>query len=134
MPEDKKMEGFISLNKLNFFAQHGVGSQERKTGNEFWVSIRLKVDLSEALKTDEVKDTVSYAEVFEVVKNEMKIPSRLLEHVCGRIAKQLFHRFSTIEQLDIVIEKRNPPMGADLESAGVELKCLREDFIREETG
>ena len=61
----------------------------------------------------------------EAVKEEMAIPSKLLEHVCGRIVKRLFHDFPAIESIDLKLSKRNPPMGADLDAAGVEVHCDR---------
>ncbi len=117
--------GFIFLEDVCFFAYHGVMPQENKVGNEFKVSLRLTTDLTRAMQTDNVADTVSYADVYAVVKSEMEQPSKLLEHVCGRIIERLFREFPTVEAIDIKLSKRNPPMGADLEAAGVELHCTR---------
>ena len=46
-------------------------------------------------------------------KRSYETPSRLLEHVCERIAERLFHDFPVIEEIDIRLYKENPPMGAD---------------------
>lgn len=116
---------YIYLRNLRFFAHHGVGTQETLVGNEFLVSLRLQVNLKEAMETDDVTTTVSYAEVYESVKAEMATPSRLLEHVAGRIIRRLFGDFPRIEAIDLKLEKRNPPMGADIEAAGVEISCTR---------
>ena len=110
------MTSYIFLDTLRFFAHHGVGEQETVVGNEFTVSLRLQVDIRRAAETDDVADTVSYA--------EMDIPSKLLEHVCGRIINRLFHDFPQIEEITLKLAKRNPPMGADIEAAGVEI-CQR---------
>lgn len=116
---------YIFLDNLRFFAHHGVGEQETLAGNEFTVSLKLKVDIRRAMQTDEVTDTVNYADVYEAVRAEMMIPSKLLEHVCGRIVKRLFDTFPTVESIDLKLSKRNPPMGADLDAAGVEVHCTR---------
>lgn len=116
---------YIFLKDLRFYAYHGVAPQETAIGNEFTVSLRLKTDIFRAAETDDVEDTVSYADVYEAVKAEMEIPSRLLEHVCGRIVKRLFRDFPAIEEIEIALSKRNPPMGADIASAGVEMLCAR---------
>ena len=118
---------YIFLKEICFFAYHGVAPQETTVGNEFIVSLRLKVDICRAAETDEVADTVSYADVYEAVKAEMNIPSRLLEHVCGRIVKRIFHDFPTIEEVEIKLSKRNPPMGADIACAGVEMHCKKNE-------
>lgn len=118
---------YIFLKDIRFFAYHGVAPQETTIGNEFQVSLRLKTDLSRAAETDEVTDTVSYADVYEAVKAEMQIPSKLLEHVCGRIVKRLFREFPAIEEVEIKLSKRNPPMGADIDCAGVEMHCTKNE-------
>lgn len=115
----------IFLENVSFYAYHGVMPQETLVGNEFIISLRLKVDFGQAAETDEVTDTVSYADVYEVLKKEMATPSKLLEHVCRRIVQRLFNDFNDIEEISIRLAKRNPPMGADIDSAGVEMVCRK---------
>lgn len=119
------MSSYILLNNLRYYAHHGVGEQETLVGNEFTVSLRLKVDIERAMQTDAVTDTVSYADVYESVKQEMSVPSKLLEHVSGRIMDRLFNDFPQIEEIEMKLMKRNPPMGADIEAAGIELSSTR---------
>lgn len=121
------MNTYIFLKELRFFAHHGVGEQETRVGNEFTIDLRIKTDIAKAMRTDNVDDTVSYADIYEVIKQEMNIPSKLLEHVVGRIARRLFRDFPTIEALELKLYKRNPPMGADIAAAGVEVCCSRSE-------
>ena len=118
--------GYILLKDLRFQARHGVGAQETLVGNEFTVNLRLRTDLTKAMQTDDVADTLSYADVFEAVRDEMSRPSQLLEHVAGRIARRLFQDFPALDAIELKLMKRNPPMGADIDSAGVELWVQRE--------
>ena len=104
---------YILLKDICCFAYHGVAPQENIIGNEYIINLKLKVDISQAIQTD------------DAVKAEMSIPSKLLEHVCGRIAKRLLAEFPAIEEIELRLSKRNPPMGADIDSAGVELHCSR---------
>ena len=64
--------------------------------------------------------------VYEAVKAEMEVPSKLLEHIGGRIVKRLFGDFPQIENIELKLSKRNPPMGADIEAAGIEICISRE--------
>lgn len=120
------MTSYILLENIRFFAYHGVVPQETTVGNEFIVSLRLKTDITRAIESDDVADTVNYAEIHQAVKEEMDIPSKLLEHVAGRIVRRLFNDFPTIERIDLKLSKRNPPMGADIETAGVEVHIERQ--------
>jgi len=121
----KSKDMYIFLSNVKFYARHGVGAQEKLVGNTFIVDLRLKLDFSGAIDCDDLNYTVSYADVYKVVKAEMKIPSLLLENVSGRIIKQLFENFPTVEAIDLKLAKQNPPMGADIDCAGVEMHCER---------
>lgn len=116
----------IFLKNLRFHAYHGVMEQERVVGNDYVVNVRMEVPVDEALKSDRVEDTVSYAEVFEIVRREMAVPSQLIEHVAGRMAHALEEVFPQTESVTITIIKVNPPMGADSDGAGVELTFKKE--------
>ncbi len=114
-------KSYIFLNEVRFHAFHGVMPQERAVGADFLVSLRVGYDISRAMGSDDVADTFNNAEVYEIVKREMGIPSNLLEHVAGRMAKCIQEVFPTLTSIDIKITKTNPPMGAACSGAGVEL-------------
>ena len=118
--------GYIFLKDLRFHAFHGVMPQERKVGGDFLVSLRMGYDISKAMRTDEVSDTLNYAEVYALVRKEMEQPSALLERVAGRIAEALFASDPKILSIDLWLTKVNPPMGADCQGAGVELQLIND--------
>lgn len=116
---------YIQLKGIQLYAFHGVLQQETAVGSNFYIDLKLKTDFTHAAQTDELEDTVSYAEVYEAIKKEMQTPSKLLEHVCQRIAIRLFQDFPSIEALDIELTKENPPMGACGKSCGVSAHYTR---------
>ncbi len=118
-------ESYITLHNLVFYAYHGVLPQEQVVGNEYYVDLKMKVDFTEAALTDDVENTVSYAEVYEAIKEEMSIPAKLIENVGYRICQRIFNDFGLIEEVTLKLGKRNPPMGADIDASGVELHCSR---------
>ena len=109
----------ITLQAMKFYAYHGVLEQERRVGNTFVVDLTLTAPLEKAVQSDQLEDTINYAEVYELTKQEMNIPSQLLEHVAGRICRALRHHFPQIEQIEIRVRKLNPPFGGDVHSASV---------------
>ena len=117
--------GKIYLDEMHFYACHGVMEQERLVGGEYRVSLIVEADLTEAVRTDNVADTINYATLYELVKSEMAIPSKLLEHVAGRIGQRAMETFEKITTLTIRVTKVNPPMGADCKGASVEIKVKR---------
>ena len=116
----KATDMYIRMEGMKFYAFHGVLPQENLIGAYFYVDLKLKTDFTRAAETDELEDTVSYADIHTAVKEEMSVPDKLLEHVCQRIAKRIFHDFPAIETIDIRLNKENPPMGACAKSIGVE--------------
>lgn len=115
----------IQLTNLRIYAYHGVFEQENIVGNMYIVNINVDVDFSEAALTDRLSRTVSYADIVDVIKAEMAIISKLLEHAAYRIALSLLSNFDSIKSVSIKLDKENPPMGADIESAGVSLTVCR---------
>jgi dihydroneopterin aldolase len=112
----------ILINGLRIYAYHGVLPQERKVGAYFTLDLRLETDFGQAMETDRLDGTISYAEVCEVVRREMATPSQLLEHVGGRIIQALHRQFPNISGIKLRLLKDNPPMGADLRGAGIEIE------------
>lgn len=117
----KLMSSKIYLRNVRFHAFHGVLPQEGIVGNDYLVNLVLDYDFSSAMKTDDLQGTLNYVEVYQKVREEMAVPSKLLEHVAGRIAHRLFSDFPEIQKLQLSITKVNPPMGADSDGAGVEV-------------
>lgn len=118
-------ESKIYINKMMFYAFHGCMEQERKVGNTYQVDLELSTDLFRASQTDDLNDTINYAQVYDLVKAEMEIPSSLLEHVGGRILNRLFHTFPTLQAAGIKVYKLTPPIVGDIERVGISLYCSR---------
>ncbi len=104
---------------MRFHAFHGVMPQERRVGGGFMVSLKVGYPISKAMGSDDVADTLNYAELYELVRREMSQPSSLLEHVVGRIAEAIEKAFPDVTSAEIRISKVNPPMGSDSKGAEV---------------
>jgi len=118
-------KSYIALNSMRFYAYHGVLAHEREIGQLFEVTLRLRLNLLPSAQSDELTDTVNYAEVHALTAAEMLVPSQLLEHVAYRIAQQIIDTFSVVSEVKITVCKLNPPMPVDLSSASVTLYCER---------
>ncbi|NDV68081.1 dihydroneopterin aldolase [Dysgonomonas sp. 25] len=113
------MESYIQLENIELFAYHGVMLQERVVGNTFKIDVKIKVDVSYAAENDDLADTVNYAEVYELIKKEMAIPSKLIEHVAKRIINSIKTTYPQVEQVEIKLSKRNPPIEGQVDYASV---------------
>ncbi len=115
----------IFVNDIQLHAYHGVMPQEQLTGNDYLVSVSAQYPIDKAITTDDVQHTLNYAMVYDIVKEEMGISSKLVEHVAGRIAQHLMKQFADISAVQVRVSKLNPPMGAQCAGAGVEVEMTR---------
>ena len=111
----------ISIEGMEFFAYHGCFREEQIIGTNFNVDLYLHVNTSTAEQTDHLSDTVNYQAVFDLVKDEMKIKSHLLEHVGRRILSRIQSEFPEVEKAKIKIRKMNPPLGGKIGFVSLEI-------------
>ena len=111
---------------MGVFAYHGVLPQERVVGAQFYVSLEVETEVSdEAYLYDRLDGTVNYAALCETVKQEMYVPSLLLERVAKRIGDSILSRFPSVSCIHVRIEKENPPLGIQAQDVGVRLTLRR---------
>lgn len=115
------MEFEISLNNLKFYAYHGVLEEELRIGNEFRVDLSIILPNNEGIEKDKLENTVSYAELYNIVKEEMERPHKLLEKVALNISLIIKSKYSNVKRGKIRIEKTRPPIVGMLGSASVTL-------------
>ena len=114
-------KAYIRLEGVRFHARHGVMAQERQTGGDFVVTLNVGYPFEAAMESDNVDDTLDYGALYQLVEREIRIPSNLLEHVAGRIAKAIEEEFPQVSSIDLMLTKLNPPIGADCEGASVRI-------------
>ncbi len=102
--------GRIELEGMEFKAYHGCLEQEKVRGNVFTVDFRGELDLSAAAKSDNLNDTLNYGEVYDIVAEEMSIPSELLENVAGRIVEAIAAQFPQLLAFSVRVSKKRPPV------------------------
>jgi 7,8-dihydroneopterin aldolase/epimerase/oxygenase len=107
----------IHLNKLLFFAHHGVHEEENIVGGNFEVS--LAIDFTTVDKVISLNDTINYVDVFLLVKNRFSIPEKLLETLAQNIVGDIYEADKRIKTINISIQKLNPPLVNFTGSVGI---------------
>jgi dihydroneopterin aldolase len=102
--------GVIELEGMEFKAYHGCLEHEKVRGNLFTVDFRGELDLSAAAESDCLGDTLNYGEIYDLVAEEMSVPSELLENVAGRIVKAIEERFPQLVRFSVRVSKKRPPV------------------------
>lgn len=104
----------VLLEHMVFHARHGVFEEESIIGGKFEVNLELTTDFTKSMNTDELDGTIDYSKVYEIVSEEIKIPSALLEHVAKRIINRIKTNFQTVETILLKISKLNPPISGEI--------------------
>lgn len=112
----------IELEGMEFHAYHGCFKEEWIVGNSFIVNFSYEADTSIAEKSDNLADTVNYQAVYTMIKEEMAIPSHLLENVTSRILKKVCEHFPSINRAIIKISKLNPAMGGKIKCVSLTIE------------
>jgi dihydroneopterin aldolase len=116
----------IILSGVEFYAHGGVTEAEKAVGQRYRAHLELWLDLSLPAATDRVEDTVSYAEVFDlVVETARERPFNLLESVTGRVAERVLNRFP-VRRVTVQLQKLLPPIDGTVAYAAIEVTRERD--------
>ena len=123
------MKTVLFIDNLEVFANHGLFEEENKLGQKFIFDIECELNYKKAMFSDEMTDSISYADIAEVVvKTATTNTFNLLERLAGEILKNIFTEFSQIYNTKLKINKPGAPIKYHFEKCGVEVKVSREEF------
>ena len=111
----------IILKNIRLYAYHGCLEEEARIGSDYSVDLEIETNFDKSRKTDELADTVDYVHLNKIVREEMDIRSKLLEHVADRILKRLFAEIKDVSRAEISVSKLNPPIEGDVESVTIRI-------------
>ena len=117
------METVIELDTIELWGYHGCYKQEQLVGNRYAIDVKLIVDASRAVATDDVKEALNYVEVYQVVKEQMAITQHLVESVVNNIVVELRRCFfdKGLKGGVVRVAKLAPPVGGQMKSVSVSM-------------
>lgn len=116
------MLSILSLESMEFYAYHGCFKEENIIGGHFQVNLDLEFNSEVAEESDQIQDTINYPEVYQIVKTQMMINSKLIEHVARRIIDAIKDKFPVVEHVQVKISKMNPPIGEKINNVSILIK------------
>lgn len=107
---------------MEFYGYHGVLPEETQLGQRFQVDVVLDVNLHQAGKTDDLAQTVSYAEVYDICKEVTENRTyKLIEAVAENIAEIILKQYERVNSVTVKVIKPNPPIHGIYQSVAVEI-------------
>lgn len=113
------MKHTIEVNGIKIYAFHGCLDEEGKIGGNYVVDVMLNTDFTLGAHNDDLQHTIDYVDVNRIVKEEMAIRSKLIEHVGQRIVERLKTELNGISRLKVKITKITPPINGDVENVAI---------------
>lgn len=111
----------IRLSNIQCFAYHGVLDEEKEKGNTFRVNVAVTIDAPAGIDSDDIQDTLDYRRLCDIVAEEMRVPSDLIEHVAWRIKQAILTTFPKAKEVTVRVAKKSPPMSLPMDWVEVEL-------------
>lgn len=117
----------IKLKGMRFHGRHGCLDFEKEQGQTFVVNLQLALDLRRAGSSDDLQDTVNYAQVFETVRSVVEDERYdLIEAVAERIAARVLAEFSRIAEISVEVEKPKAPIEGAFDCVAVSIRRARD--------
>ncbi|MEQ8907801.1 MAG: dihydroneopterin aldolase [Vicingaceae bacterium] len=113
------MKHQVSLENAAFHAKHGLFEEENVIGGRFEVTVHLQTNFEQASKFDDLHGTINYAAVYDLIKEEVDRPSKLIENLAQRIVDRIKAEFKKVEGIHLKVSKCNPPISGEVERVSV---------------
>jgi len=105
---------------------HGVHPKEHEHGNRFEVDVEVVCASVDAVETDELKDTIDYQGIGDIVREiNGRQTFNLIESFAGTIANELLTKYDAISSVTVRVSKLAPPGLTDVDRTVAEVTRRR---------
>ena len=105
----------IEVNDIRVFAYHGCLDEEGRIGAQYRVHVSVEGNFGKAEESDKLSETVDYSRVTAIVKEQMAVRSKLIEHVARRIMDALRSEWTSNYRWKVKLVKERPPVHGDVD-------------------
>ena len=120
--------GRVKLINMVFYGYHGVVEQEKVLGGKYEVDVEFEFDMTSAIKTDHLRDTISYEKIYQLVQDVVTHSKfHLIEALAGKLLRVIFNTYP-VDLVLVRIRKPNAPVKGVLDTIEVEISRTREEM------
>lgn len=112
----------IRIQGIELYGFHGCLPEEAKIGTNYIIDVVVETDFAEAALNDDLAKTVDYCDIYNIVKQEMAVRSKLIESVALRIVKTIKNNIPRIITVEVTVNKLNPPVNGYVQKTSVTIK------------
>jgi len=100
----------LSIKSAQFYAYHGVRTEEQVLGGKYEVDLDLWYDATEAIINDEVNYALNYEEAFFCIEEIIGGEYNLVETIANEILNLAMEKFQNLKNANVKVRKMNVPM------------------------
>ncbi len=116
----------IRIDDIRIFAYHGVLPEEKKTGQNFFVSAELGLDLKPSGTSDKLERTVNYADITQLIIGTFtETAFNTIEAAAESVVETILAEYDLIREVTIRVSKPEAPIDADFRDVSVEITRKR---------
>ena len=116
----------ITIEKLHIYAYHGVNASEKESGQDFFVSAYLTVDLYKPGHTDALEDTVNYSDVAKLINRVFTADKYdLIERAAYAVAEAVLDEYESVRAIEVRVDKPDAPIGLEFDTVSVDITLSR---------
>ena len=104
----------IYLKNVRCYSFHGSLKEESIIGSEYLVNLWVSGLLENSPVSDKIEDAIDYVFLNKIIKEEMSIPSKLLESVSHRILSRVLDEDKRVVKVTVSVSKICPPINGDV--------------------
>lgn len=107
---------------MSFHTYNGVFDEEKKLGQRLEIDVELTYPIEKKVQNDDLNETVSYADVYDEIKNFVNSNSfDLIESVANNLLRELLKKFPEIEKIKLKIRKYSVPIDGIFDNVEIEV-------------
>jgi len=116
----------IIVGGIKFHAYHGLTRLEREVGVRCSIDVEMSLDLSPAIESDRLGDTIDYRAIHKLVLEigQDRRSFHLIESLGGRIADAILERFP-VKDVTVRVRKETPIIDGIVDYIGVQISRER---------
>jgi len=119
----------ILIHGLEVYGKHGVAPEEKILGQRLLYDVRLTMNDCPAAETDQIDQTVDYAQVVDVLVSVATSASyALLERLAMVAARAILERFP-VDEVWVKVTKPHPPVPRSLASVAAAVTVCRAEIV-----
>lgn len=114
--------GKIRINNMSFHTYNGVFPEEKRLGQRLEIDVELTYPIEQQVKTDNLNETVSYADVYETIESfVLNHNYNLIESLANNLLTTLLANYLSISDITLKVRKYSVPIAGIFDNIEIEV-------------